>query len=115
MVQGKYGSVSYKTKQNKPRPKSEWYVVEGTHEPIIDRELWDRVQALIKQRAKPFDVGTVGLFARKARCANCGYTMRHQSLHRGAEASIIYNALTAMWQRTLVSALLSLLINWKGL
>lgn len=76
MVQGKYGSVSYKTKQNKPRPKSEWYVVEGTHEPIIDRELWDRVQALISQRAKPFDTGTIGLFARKARCANCGYTMR---------------------------------------
>lgn len=76
MVQGKYGSVSYKTKQNKPRPKEEWYRVEGTHEPIIDRELWDRVQALIAQRAKPFDVGTIGLFARKARCANCGYTMR---------------------------------------
>lgn len=30
MVHGKYGSASYKTKQNKPRPKSEWYVVEGT-------------------------------------------------------------------------------------
>ncbi|MFR8410594.1 MAG: zinc ribbon domain-containing protein, partial [Butyricicoccus sp.] len=44
--------------------------------PIIDRELWDRVQALLVQRAKPFDEGTVGLFARKARCANCGYTMR---------------------------------------
>lgn len=76
MVQGRYGSVSYKTKQNKPRPKSEWYIVERTHEPIIDRELWDRVQALIAQRAKPFDTGTIGLFARKARCANCGYTMR---------------------------------------
>ena len=76
MVQGKYGSVSYKTKQNKPRPKSEWYVVEGTHEPIIDRELWDKVQAMIAERAKPFDTGTIGLFARKARCANCGYTMR---------------------------------------
>ena len=76
MVQGKYGSVSYKTKQNKPRPKEEWYRVEGTHEPIIDRELWDRVQALVAQRAKPFDVGTIGLFARKARCANCGYVMR---------------------------------------
>ena len=76
MVQGKYGSVSYKTKQNKPRPKSEWYVVEGTHEPIIDRELWDRVQAMIAQRTKPFDMGTVGLFAKKARCAYCGYVMR---------------------------------------
>lgn len=26
MVQGKYGSVSYKTKQCKPRPKDQWYV-----------------------------------------------------------------------------------------
>lgn len=76
MVQGKYGSVSYKTKQNKPRPQSEWYVVEGTHEPIIDRELWNKVQSLVAQRAKPFSVGTIGLFARKARCANCGYIMR---------------------------------------
>lgn len=75
MVQGKYGSISYKTKQNKPRPKSEWYIVKGTHEPIIDRELWERVQALIEQKAKPFSVGTIGLFAGKARCANCGYVM----------------------------------------
>ena len=82
MVQGKYGSVSYKTKQNKPRPKSEWYIVEGTHEPIIDRELWDRVQTMVKERAKPFVAGEIGLFSRKARCANCGYTMR-SSKNRG--------------------------------
>ena len=81
MVQGKYGSVSYKTKQNKPRPKSEWYIVEGTHEPIIDRELWDRVQSLLAQKAKPFTIGTIGLFARKARCANCGYTMCSSKSH----------------------------------
>lgn len=76
MVQGKYGSISYKTKQNKPRPREEWYRVEGTHEPIIDRELWDRVQRMVNERAKPFTVGQVGIFARKAICANCGYTMR---------------------------------------
>ena len=82
MVQGKYGSVSYKTKQNKPRPQEEWYRVEHTHEAIIDRDLWERVQALITSRAKPFTAGTVGLFARKVRCANCGYTMR-SSKNRG--------------------------------
>ena len=75
MVQGKYGSISYKTKQNKPRPKSEWYRVENTHEPIIDRKLWDSVQMLLRQRTKPFSTGKIGLFAGKARCANCGYTM----------------------------------------
>ena len=82
MVQGKYGSISYKTKQNKPRPKDKWYIVEGTHEPIIDRELWGRVQKMIAERAKPFEVGTIGLFAGKSRCANCGYVMR-SSKNRG--------------------------------
>lgn len=76
MVQGRYGSVSYKTKVNKPRGRDKWYVVEGTHEPIIDTELWNSVQALIKQKAKPFSSGRTGLFARKARCMNCGYVMR---------------------------------------
>lgn len=83
MVQGKYGSVSYKTKQNKPRPKEQWIRVEGTHEPIIERELWDRVQSMVAEKAKPFTVGTVGLFARKARCMNCGYTMRSNKLADG--------------------------------
>lgn len=81
MVQGKYGSVSYKTKQNKPRPKSQWYRVEGTHEPIIDRALWDMVQTMLGQRTKPFSCGTIGLFARKARCAYCGYVMRSSKNH----------------------------------
>lgn len=83
MVQGKYGSVSYKTKQNKPRPKDQWYIVEGTHEPIIDRELWDKVQVLVAERAKPFSTGEIGLFARKVRCKGCGYTMRSHKMSDG--------------------------------
>lgn len=76
MVQGKYGSISFKTKENKPRPKDQWYRVEGTHEAIIDRELWDRVQGMIKDRAKPFITGNLGIFASKVHCACCGYKMR---------------------------------------
>lgn len=81
MVQGKYGSVSYKTKDNRPRPPAAWYRVEGTHEAIIDRPLWDRVQALLAQRAKPFAGGTIGLFSRKARCACCGAALRSSKSH----------------------------------
>ncbi|MBO5788340.1 MAG: recombinase family protein, partial [Clostridia bacterium] len=76
LVQGKYESISYKTSINRPRPKEQWFRVEGTHEPIIDRALWDRVQKMIAQRTKPFKVGTIGLFAKKVRCACCGYIMR---------------------------------------
>lgn len=82
MVQGRYGSVSYKTKQNRPRPQSRWFVVENTHEPIIQRDLWEEVQALIELRAKPFGDGQMGLFAGKAICAGCGYAMR-SSISRG--------------------------------
>ena len=41
-----------------------------------------RVQTLIAQKIKPFEAGTIGLFARKARCASCGYVMR-SSKNRG--------------------------------
>ena len=81
MVQGRYGSVSYKTKQNKPRPKEQWIRVEHTHEAIIDQDLWDRVQTLIRAKAKPFTVGSIGLFAKKVRCMNCGYIMRSKKSH----------------------------------
>lgn len=76
LVQGKYGSVSYKSKINRPRPKEEWITVENTHEPIIDMELWNHVQMLVAQRARPFDTGKIGLFAKKVKCAYCGYTLR---------------------------------------
>lgn len=81
MVQGKYGSISYKSKINKPRPKEKWYKVENTHEPIIDRDLWDRVQALIKEKSKPFSNGQIGIFARKVKCMYCGYTL-HSTKHK---------------------------------
>lgn len=81
MVQGKYGSVSYKTKQNKPRAKEEWFIVKGTHEAIIEKELWNKVQDMIKDRSKPFKTGTIGLFAGKVKCKHCGYTMRSSKSH----------------------------------
>ena len=76
MVQGKYESISYKTKECRPRPKDQWYIVEGTHEPIIDQVLWNRVQELIAQKAKPFDTGKIGIFAQKVHCAYCDYVLR---------------------------------------
>ena len=81
MIQGKYGSISYKSKKNKPIPKEQWIRVEGTHEPIIDMDLWNTVQEMIKQKAKPFSNGEIGIFAKKVRCMHCGYVMRSTKSH----------------------------------
>jgi len=81
MVQGKYGSISYKSKENRPRPKEDWIRVESTHEAIIDRDLWDNVQEMVRKNAKPFNIGKIGLFAKTVRCIYCGYTMRSIKSH----------------------------------
>lgn len=52
LIQGKYGSISYKTKKSKPKPKEEWIRVEKTHEPIIEKEMWENVQNIMKNRTK---------------------------------------------------------------
>ena len=81
MVQGKYGSVSYKSKKNRPKPKQEWVIVKGTHEPIIDINLWNSVQSKINSNFKPFTDGKIGIFAKKCRCKNCGYTLKTSESH----------------------------------
>ena len=81
MVQGKYGSVSYKSKKNKPKPKNEWVIVKGTHEPIIDINLWNSVQSKINSNFKPFTGGKIGIFAKKCKCKNCGYTLKTSKSH----------------------------------
>lgn len=75
MVQGKYENRSYKSKTAKPVPKERWIRVEGTHEPIISIELWNRVQQMMQNHSKPMCTGQIGLFAGKTRCMYCGYTM----------------------------------------
>jgi DNA invertase Pin-like site-specific DNA recombinase len=81
MVQGKYGSVSYKSKKNKPKSKEQWVIVKGTHEPIIDINLWNSVQSKINANFKPFNNGKIGIFAKKCKCKYCGYTLKTSKSH----------------------------------
>ena len=52
MVQGKTGTLSYKSRKLVGKPEEEWIRVEGTHEPIISRELWDTVASIDKQKVR---------------------------------------------------------------
>lgn len=77
LVQNKAHSVSYKTKIVKPTEKSEWIRVENTHEPIIDRQVWDMAQQILASKVKPsFENSSANIFSRKVFCSECGRTMR---------------------------------------
>lgn len=80
MVQGKNTTMSYKIKQCRAIPKDEWIIVEGTHEPIIDRGTFDSAQALFnKHIRKSPQKNDVDLFSGLVRCADCKRAMNKKT------------------------------------
>ena len=76
MVQGRQRVKSYKVHIQEKVPQSEWYIVENTHEAIIDRAIFEKVQQLLKRdtRTAP-QQKTLYLFSGFLRCADCGKSM----------------------------------------
>lgn len=75
LVQGRKSSESYKTQRTVMVDKEKWICVEGTHEPIIDKDTWDKVQKRLGQYIRPNGNGEVSIFAKKVKCLTCGATM----------------------------------------
>ncbi len=75
LVQGRYGSESYKTRRNQARPKALWYRVEHTHEALISEEQWTRVQEKIRAHTRPSRRGQAGVFSGLVFCAACGHAL----------------------------------------
>ena len=80
MVQGKCGTLSYKSRKLVAKPKEEWIRVEGTHEPIISRDVWDTVVSIgLKKVRKPTTAnGVRSIFVGLVYCADCGFKMQSQ-------------------------------------
>ncbi|TQI66168.1 recombinase family protein [Clostridium sp. KNHs216] len=76
MVQGRQRVKSYKIHTQEQVPENEWYIVENTHEPIIERLIFEKVQELLKRdtRTAP-QKKKLYLFSGFLRCADCGKAM----------------------------------------
>lgn len=76
MVQGRYRMKSYKIHVQEAVPQDEWYVVENTHEAIIDRETFEKVQLLLKRNTRTApQQRTPYLFSGFLKCADCEKSM----------------------------------------
>ena len=84
MIQGKTKKASYKSKAMLSVPPEQWYRVEGTHEPIVDRETFDTVQKMMNLRSKTDGSGETHILAGLVKCMDCGCTMSRTTLsHKG--------------------------------
>ena len=75
MVQGRSVKVSYKSKKCLKQDRENWVVVENTHEPLIDKETFQKVRMLVNSRkhtrSRTYDFPLKGLIF----CHECGYPM----------------------------------------
>lgn len=83
ITQNKRTQVSYKNAKRMLIDKSDWIIVENTHEPIIDQYTFDRVQELMKLRTKStLKTGNVYLFSGLIRCADCKRAMERVTVKK---------------------------------
>ena len=71
-------SKSFRNKTRVENPKENWAIFKDVHEPIIDRETWERVQELTKnsKRRKPKSADVKkSIFTNLLYCGDCGHKL----------------------------------------
>ena len=97
MVQGK----KHQRMRSKQRAvdKENWVRVENTHEPIIDRDTWEKTQKLLVKKHRDIDLETnKNIYAGFIKCGDCGRAMM-KNFWRRADGSKSYSFYCGTYKR----------------
>lgn len=85
MVGNKREIKNYRTGKQIIHTKDEYIVIPNTHEPIISREDFEKVQKQVSNKHRPSKTNYENIFRGILKCANCGrsMTMYHKVLANG--------------------------------
>ena len=90
MVQGRSVKISYKSKKCLKQDPANWVVVEGTHEPLVDRETFQKVRMLVNSRkhtrSRTYDFLLKGLIF----CHECGYPLAALNRKNAKGEDVLY-------------------------
>ena len=95
MVQGKTRKINYKVKACMDVRPEDWVKVEGTHEPIVSREIFECVQNLMKldTRTSP-EEEMIYIFSGLLRCGDCGQNMVRRVVKKKGKQYCYYHCST---------------------
>jgi len=83
MTQGRRKKINYKIKKEVRTPKENWIIVENTHEPIIDKEMFDMVQSVYKKNKNLQSNSKNYLLRGFLFCEECGHALSIQTKKDG--------------------------------
>lgn len=91
MVQHKSEKISYKVEKYRYIPEEQQYILEGMHEPIISKDTFEQVQAIMTKRTRTpgFHSGIkkVNPYAGILACGDCGYNLQRVTCRNGYECA----------------------------
>ncbi len=99
MVERKGSNLLCKGRENKVIPESEWNLIENTHEPIIDKETFEKVQRLVsesrgkrKQQVadKSYRQRTENILSGMVQCGICGSGVHRDSGYFRKDGSLVH-------------------------
>lgn len=73
LVQNRRSRLNYKIKKVKYNPKSEWIIVENTHEPLVDKETFNNIQKMLSKMVNRPEKKIVRLLDGLLFCYECGH------------------------------------------
>lgn len=82
----KTASKNYCSKKRVPNAKENRKLFENTHPAIVDKNTFDTVQEIRRNKRRPTATGKISIFSGKVFCADCGAKLHFQTSHYHKES-----------------------------
>lgn len=82
----KTASKNYRSKKRVPNAKENRKLFENTHPAIVDKNTFDTVQEIRRNKRRPTATGKISIFSGKVFCADCGAKLHFQTSHYHKES-----------------------------
>lgn len=89
-VHGRRRKLSYKSNRLVSQDKENWVVVQGTHDPIVSKDVFDVVQKKIGDRVRVAKKSAPHLFSGILKCADCGRALTVKTTSYKNKTSLYY-------------------------
>lgn len=91
MVQNRRSRVNYKYRKIVCNPENQWIIKEGTHEALVDKKVFEKVQKLLPKQKQRSDKKEYFLLDGLLKCADCGHNIGIRARRKNGKTTTVCN------------------------
>ncbi len=91
MIQNRRSRINYKYRKIVCNSEDKWIIVENTHEPLVDKETFKKVQELLPKQRQRNDKKECFLLDGLLKCADCGHNISIKARRANGKSTTVCN------------------------